>query len=270
MSSLVYRRGDRGRIIADLQSVLGVAADGIYGPRTEAAVRSFQQARGLVVDGVAGMQTLTAAGVYPVAGLDVSGWQEPLDWHRVYGAGYRYVWVKATEGQTFLSKAAKGHVDGAHAAGLKVGAYHFATASSSAADAKAEAAWFAAAMLGLGPLDLPPVLDIESDPARLTTKALTAWCEVFCSELTRLVGRRPVVYTYKAFLGEFGDGGVLRDYPLWIARYTSANDPGTVTPWPTWLVWQHGIQEVPGAKGKVDVNWLAGGPDALRRLCEWR
>jgi peptidoglycan hydrolase-like protein with peptidoglycan-binding domain len=46
-----------------LQSALGVAADGEYGPITRAAVRSFQASHGLLVDGIAGPQTLGALGL---------------------------------------------------------------------------------------------------------------------------------------------------------------------------------------------------------------
>jgi peptidoglycan DL-endopeptidase CwlO len=46
-----------------LQRMLGVAADGEYGPITRAAVRQFQQSRGLIVDGIAGPQTLGALGL---------------------------------------------------------------------------------------------------------------------------------------------------------------------------------------------------------------
>jgi resuscitation-promoting factor RpfB len=46
-----------------LQKKLGVSADGVYGPKTRAAVKRFQRAHGLAVDGVAGPQTLAALGL---------------------------------------------------------------------------------------------------------------------------------------------------------------------------------------------------------------
>ena len=46
-----------------MQQKLGVAADGVVGPRTIAAVRSFQAAHGLTVDGVPGPATLSAMGI---------------------------------------------------------------------------------------------------------------------------------------------------------------------------------------------------------------
>jgi cell wall-associated NlpC family hydrolase len=50
-------------LTAALQRLLGVAADGEYGPITRAAVRRYQQSHGLLVDGVAGPQTLGALGL---------------------------------------------------------------------------------------------------------------------------------------------------------------------------------------------------------------
>ncbi|HXS43234.1 MAG TPA: peptidoglycan-binding protein [Solirubrobacteraceae bacterium] len=58
----VVRRGDEGHPVKTLQYLLrahgqGIAADGIFGPRTEAAVRAVQQATGVGVDGIVGPQT---------------------------------------------------------------------------------------------------------------------------------------------------------------------------------------------------------------------
>jgi peptidoglycan hydrolase-like protein with peptidoglycan-binding domain len=48
-----------------LQHKLGIAVDGVYGPRTEAAVRTFQQREGLPVDGAVGPQTSAALAGHP-------------------------------------------------------------------------------------------------------------------------------------------------------------------------------------------------------------
>jgi peptidoglycan hydrolase-like protein with peptidoglycan-binding domain len=56
------RPGDEGHPVVTLQELLrahghAIAADGVFGPRTEAAVRAVQTAAGLTADGVAGPLT---------------------------------------------------------------------------------------------------------------------------------------------------------------------------------------------------------------------
>ena len=51
------RRGASGALVKALQVALGLKADGIFGPVTEAAVRAAQAEGGLVVDGVVGPKT---------------------------------------------------------------------------------------------------------------------------------------------------------------------------------------------------------------------
>ena len=56
----LLRVGSRGPAVVRLQQRLGVTADGIFGPHTRAAVRSFQKRHGLLVDGIVGPQTRAA------------------------------------------------------------------------------------------------------------------------------------------------------------------------------------------------------------------
>jgi peptidoglycan hydrolase-like protein with peptidoglycan-binding domain len=50
----------QGRQVEMLQQALGIAVDGVYGPQTEEAVRSFQSRHGLAADGIVGPATIGA------------------------------------------------------------------------------------------------------------------------------------------------------------------------------------------------------------------
>jgi murein L,D-transpeptidase YcbB/YkuD len=61
----LVRQGDRDHPVVTLQYLLrardhDVAADGIFGPRTDAAVRAFQGKKNLAVDGIVGPRTWSA------------------------------------------------------------------------------------------------------------------------------------------------------------------------------------------------------------------
>lgn len=65
-----YKRGSTGSVVTQIQQKLlnwgyySGAVDGIYGSKTEEAVKYFQRKNGLTVDGKAGTQTLNAMGIY--------------------------------------------------------------------------------------------------------------------------------------------------------------------------------------------------------------
>src|SRR5262249_40069484 len=51
------RRGAMGELVKQVQTKVGLAADGIFGSKTEAAVRTFQRTHGLVPDGIIGPES---------------------------------------------------------------------------------------------------------------------------------------------------------------------------------------------------------------------
>src|SRR3954470_13112515 len=57
---VMLRFGSTGPDVARVQSTLGIATDGIFGPQTDAAVRAFQQKAGLSPDGIVGAATWRA------------------------------------------------------------------------------------------------------------------------------------------------------------------------------------------------------------------
>jgi putative chitinase len=59
-TTATLRRGSTGDAVKQMQQKLGIAADGDFGPGTEAAVRKWQAANGLTADGIVGPKTLAA------------------------------------------------------------------------------------------------------------------------------------------------------------------------------------------------------------------
>lgn len=98
------------------------------------------------------------------AGVDVSGYNNVLDWGAVRTAGTGWAWSKATEATGYVNGRFVQQVQGARAAGLVAGAYHFADPRYSPAAqvqhfvdvARPQGAFSAGAML--------PMLDMENEP----------------------------------------------------------------------------------------------------------
>lgn len=67
--AVTYKRGSTGSVVSQIQTKLKqqgfyfAAVDGVYGSRTEAAVKKYQQRYGLKADGMAGPQTLSYLGI---------------------------------------------------------------------------------------------------------------------------------------------------------------------------------------------------------------
>jgi peptidoglycan hydrolase-like protein with peptidoglycan-binding domain len=89
----LVRRGDQEHPVRTLQHLLRagkhtVVVDGIFGPSTEAAVRAFQQEKGLAVDGIVGPNTWSALIVTVKQGSQgdaVRGVQEEFQFRNLSG-----------------------------------------------------------------------------------------------------------------------------------------------------------------------------------------
>lgn len=196
---------------------------------------------------------------YAPSGVDVSGNNHMslrgIDWDAVKSDGQSYAFVKATEGIGFVNSHFVRDANAAAAAGLKVGAYHYARP---AGDAKQQAASFASQIALVPTQTLPPVLDIEVDEG-LSAKQLEEWIDTFMTELKSLTGRTPMLYTYKYFwMGQMGNTTRFSEYPLWLAAYQdTAPDP--VGGWDKLAFWQRsGSGRVAGIETDVDLNLFNG------------
>ncbi len=193
------------------------------------------------------------------AGVDVSGHQHPtlngIDWDAVKSDGQSFAFVKATEGFGYINGHFVEDANRAAAAGLKVGAYHYARPSE---DPIRQAAAFAAQLALVPNQTLPPVLDLEVSEG-LNADQLAAWTRTFLTELELLTGRKPMLYTYKYFwLGEMGNTTEFSEYPLWLAAYQD-QAPEPVGGWDKIAFWQRsGSGRVAGIATDVDMNLFNG------------
>ena len=197
-------------------------------------------------------------------GIDVSYHQGSIDWQQVAAAGKRFAYVRASAGTLTADPRYAVNRLGARAAGLAVGAYHFANPDFAMGDATNEAHWFLQnAAIASG--DLIPVLDLEVANG-LSPAALTSWAQTWLTQVHAATGLRPIIYTNPKFWSTsmadtawFAQNG----YPvLWIAHWTTASQPSVPAGgWGGhgWTFWQHsstGI--VPGISVPVDLDRFNG------------
>ena len=94
-------------------------------------------------------------------GIDVSENNGVIDWQAIADAGIEFVMVRSSYGKTGRDEMFKQNVDGAHAVGLQVGAYHYGYALTPD-DAVLEAENCKAAIEEAGvALELPVFYDME-------------------------------------------------------------------------------------------------------------
>lgn len=208
---------------------------------------------------VNGYITCTAREVW--LGVDVSVWQEEIDWETVAASGVKFAmirigyrgWGKA--GKLNVDSYAYANLEGAKAAGLKVGVYFYSQATS--AKEAAEEARYVLELLNGMELDMPVVFDWEVPAAsgartrNVKAETIHACAMAFCEEI-RNAGYRPMVYfnqwqgLKKYDLQELREAGV----ELWLAMYTKA-----MTYTYEVQMWQYTCDgRVPGIEGSVDLD----------------
>lgn len=182
-----------------------------------------------------------------VLGIDVSAHQEDIDWALVAEDGISFAYLKATEGAGFTDSTFRANWDGARAAGITPGAYHYFTLCSSGA---AQAEDFLAA----APPDdsaLPPALDLEFDGAcdeQPEAAAVQAEIDAFTAVVEEAWGRRLVIYSSSEWRDHYG-------LPVTDSRADWLFSAGERPQQEDWAVWQLRFDgTVAGISGGVDID----------------
>ena len=191
-----------------------------------------------------------------LAGVDVSAWQEEIDWPQVKAAGMefamiRLAWRGSSEGGIFTDEQAVRNYEGARAAGLQVGGYFFSQAITP--EEAVEEAEYLLALIDGWQIDLPIAYDWEFAGGPRTdgmdARAITECAKAFCRTIEAagydaMIYYNPHMAYYQIYLEE------LEEYGFWLAMWQEEMDfPYKVD------VWQYTDQgAVPGIEGDVDLD----------------
>lgn len=268
--------GDKGSEVTKLQRFLnwfggyGLAIDVEAGPKTVAAIKSFQSLVQITADGWFGSASLTMAkkcspskstvnAVQTKPLVDVSWWQHSIDWGKaaaeISGAILRASYTTQNGFSLAKDSTFATNLAGAVAHGLPVGAYHYSQAIS-VEEARKEAAFICNILAkNKNMITLPVVIDWEfggrlnsSVAKKLGRAKCTEIIEAFCKVVISY-GFTPMVYANYSTFSSYLDAAALKTkYKIWLAQYASK-------PSMSCDYWQYTSSgSVKGINGRVDMN----------------
>jgi lysozyme len=206
---------------------------------------------------------------YPIHGIDVSAYQNFIDWKlvqqmNVNNVRVSFAFIKATEGLGSADKQFTYNWQMSKLAGIPRGAYHFFIATRNGALQAQN--FIHSVKLETG--DLPPVVDVEQlygvspDSMRIALKD-------YLQTIETAYHVRPIIYSYADFYDEYL-GKAFDDYSLWVAHYNVENaqtDKDKKVISREWTFWQHNQEaHVDGIMPKVDFDVFSGDSTAFAAL----
>lgn len=190
-----------------------------------------------------------------VYGIDVSEHNGVLDWAKLKKAGIKFTLIRSGYGVTHTDAQFYNNIQGAHAAGMVIGIYHFSYALS-VEGAKREAE---AVLKLIKPykdiITLPIYFDFEYDTVsyaknqgvELGKNAFNNHCVAFC-ETIKAAGYKPGVYYNLDYYNTMVSLSSVGGYSQWYAQYSG-------TPKVASDIWQKSSNFVcNGVSGRFDCN----------------
>ncbi|MDR1603882.1 MAG: Lyzozyme M1 (1,4-beta-N-acetylmuramidase) [Gracilibacteraceae bacterium] len=199
-----------------------------------------------------------AGGMHSLLGIDVSFYQESIDWNAVAGDGIDFAMIRLGyrgygTGALVLDERFLEYMAGATQAGLEIGIYFFSQAVNTA-EAEEEADFVLAALEGYN-VSFPIVYDFEeiaganSRADYLGKEQVTDDAIAFCERIAA-AGYTPMIYANPGWFIHEMELPRLEGYEKWIAQYYD-------TPFFPYKfsLWQYSDSgTVAGIRGDVDMN----------------
>jgi GH25 family lysozyme M1 (1,4-beta-N-acetylmuramidase) len=216
-----------------------------------------------------------AAAASLLQGIDVSSHQHlngaAINWDDVATDGYKFAFIKVSEGSYYVNPYYASDAAGAQAAGMLVAPSAFAIPNYSGGTLQADYALDHASYAPDGQM-LAPILDIEPDPYDsappvgdgtnecygLQPNQMVAWISAFTTEIHRRTGQSPVIYTTSQWWDKCtGKSTAFSSDPLWIASW-NVSAPSLPTAWANWTYWQYTSTATGlGISGTFDTSYLS-------------
>ena len=190
-----------------------------------------------------------------VMGIDISKHNGNIDWNAVKNSGVQYVILRcgyrgSASGVLVEDQKFKSNIQGATAAGLKVGIYFFSQAVNEVE--AVEEASMTLSLIKKYRITYPVYIDVESANGRadgISKAARTSVINAFCQPI-RNSGYTPGLYANKNWLTEKINTGALGGCKIWLAQYVAAPTYGG-----RYEMWQYSSRgSIAGIKGNVDLN----------------
>ena len=186
-------------------------------------------------------------------GIDVSNWQGYINYSQVKESGIDIVYIKSSQGSNIKDAYFDINYENAKANGLKVGFYHFLTATNTQ-EAEEEARFFASVIANKIP-DCKLVMDYEVFGGASAEK-INQIAEVFLETTRRLTNKEVILYSDLSNIQTVFGRELSQNYELWLAYYGNYNVLGNVqTNWENFIGVQYSDRgRVNGINGYVDMD----------------
>jgi Lyzozyme M1 (1,4-beta-N-acetylmuramidase) len=201
---------------------------------------------------------------YNTHGIDVSRYQEKIDWNLVSqmedrGQRLSFVIIKATEGTNLKDPYFERNWKETKKHELLRGAYLYFHPGKSPRE---QAEYFIKQVPKVSG-DMAPVIDIE-ETNRKPKEAIKESLKVCANILENHYGVKPIIYSNVDFYTQYlsPDFDI---YPFWAAHYLQSSAPRIGR---DWLIWQHSDKgRVNGISARVDFNVVNGTLNRLKQYC---
>ena len=188
-------------------------------------------------------------------GIDVSQWQGNINFEAVSQSGIEVVYIKSSEGYS-VDPYFETNYKKATDAGLKVGVYHYVTATT-VEEAQSEAAFFVSNLEGKT-IDCRLAMDFEYF-GNLSRNQINEIGLAFLQTVESLSGKEVVVYSDTSNAINIWDETIAQ-YPLWVAEY-GVESPQANGTWLDWVGFQYSdtgiISGIDGSS--VDLDYFTDG-----------